>query len=421
MASTFNVVYKGLKDGVGTAEFIDSFCSTFGISQGKAEKIASASTEVIIKKELEEERAAKYIKALEACGAIAYAKENPPAAADNGLSLEPIEGEESEQAAENDTVERVCPKCGSSNIEADECLDCGIYISKYLSNLEHNPVIETASDEGADGVAFDSEPTRQMDTNPYAPPEADLIESTGSTEPQPEKVPVGSGTDWLGRSYWHFKQNPFAWIGAIIVFIILYMVLSLIPFFGALAISLLSPVVMAGFSMGAQEQDNGGDFRVGHIFSGFSRNFGQLVLVGVLYLLFIILIGAVFGGIIAATMAGAGSMDPSAGPAVIMNSMGPAMIIFLLLGFILMLFVFMAYYYAPVLVALDDMTAVSAMKMSLKGSLKNLLALIIFWILSSLLMIVAMIPVLLGLLVVIPMLQASVYVSYRDIFHQQDN
>ncbi len=420
MASTFNVVYKGLKEGVSTEEFVDRFCTTFGISQSKAEKIATASTEVIIKKELEEERAAKYIKALEKCGAIVYVKENSPAAVeDNGLSLEPIEGEESGQDGEDNNTEPVCPKCGSTNIEGDECLDCGIYISKYLSNLEHSPVVETTEDESADEVKFDSEPTRQMDTNPYAPPEADLIESSDSSEPEAEKVSAGSGTGWLSRSFWHFKQNPFAWIGAVIVFIILYAGLSLIPFIGALAVTLLSPVVMAGFSIGAQEQDNGGDFRFGHIFAGFSRNLGQLVLVGVFYLLFFILIAAVFGGVFMATMAGSAPMDPNAGPAAIMNSMGPAMLILLLLGLFLMMFVFMAYYYAPTLVALDDMSAISAMKMSLKGCLKNWLALLIFWILASLLMFVAMIPVMLGLLVVVPMLQASVYVSYRNIFHQQ--
>src|SRR6267142_2959545 len=30
---------------------------------------------------------------------------------------------------------RSCPKCGSTKIEGDECLHCGIYISKYLAYL----------------------------------------------------------------------------------------------------------------------------------------------------------------------------------------------------------------------------------------------------------------------------------------------
>jgi uncharacterized protein (TIGR00266 family) len=33
-------------------------------------------------------------------------------------------------------VPDTCPKCGSSKIEGDECLHCGIYISKYLAYLE---------------------------------------------------------------------------------------------------------------------------------------------------------------------------------------------------------------------------------------------------------------------------------------------
>ena len=427
MSTKYNIVYSGLQDNITAETFVSRFCKTFGISQAKAEQIAASSSDVTIKKNVPGDKAAKYIKALEACGAIAYLKEQekpqelqaeqtqPPG---SGLSLEPIESEQAPQETARQTA--VCPKCGSSNIKDDECLDCGIYISKYKANLEHTPEPESITAKPQqEAVKQDSEPTRQMDTNPYATPQAELIDSADEGEPQPEKVPVGSATAWLGRSYWHFKQNPFAWIGAIVIFIIISMGLSLVPFIGGLALNLLSPVIMAGIFIGAQEQDNGGDFRVGHLFAGFSQNFGTLVMVGVFYLLFIILIGAVFGGIIGLTTAGS-AMDPNAGPQAILNSMGPLGIILVLLALMLIVFVAMAYYYAPILVALDNMSALAAMKMSLNGCLKNWLALLLFGILSFLLLVVGMIPAMLGLLVVIPMLQASIYVSYRDIFHHQE-
>ncbi len=426
MSSKYNIVYSGLQDNITAETFVSRFCKTFGISEAKAEQIAASSSDVTIKKNVPGDKAAKYIKALEACGAIAYLQEQEKpqeqqaeqTQSGRGLSLEPIEGEQEQQGETQQPA--VCPKCGSTNIKDDECLDCGIYISKYKANLEYAPGSEsTTADSQQDTVKQDSDPTRQMDTNPYATPQADLIDpATG--EPQPEKVPVGSGTAWLGRGYWHFKQNPFAWIGALIIFIVLSMGLSLVPLIGALAVNLLSPVIMAGFSIGAQEQDNGGDFRIGHLFAGFSQNFGSLVMVGVFYLLFIILIGAVFGGIIGLTMAGSGMIDPNAGPEAMMNSMGPISMILMLLALMLIIFVAMAYYYAPTLIALDNMSALAAMKMSLNGCLKNWLALLVFGILAFLLLVVGMIPAMLGLLVVIPMLQASIYVSYRDIFHHQE-
>ncbi len=427
MSSKYNIVYSGLQDNITAETFVSRFCKTFGISEAKAEQIAASRSDVTIKKNVPGDKAAKYIKALEACGAIAYLQEQEKPQEQqaeqiqpgSGLSLEPIEDEQEQQ--EETQQPAVCPKCGSTNIKDDECLDCGIYISKYKANLEHVSEPEsTTADSQQDNVKRDSDPTRQMDTNPYATPQAELIDSAADDEPQPEKVPAGSATAWLGRSYWHFKQNPFAWIGALIIFIVLSMGLSFVPVIGALAVNLLSPVIMAGFSIGAQEQDNGGDFRIGHLFAGFSQNFGALVMVGVFYLLFIILIGAVFGGIIGLTMAGSGMIDPNAGPQVMMNSMGPISMILMLLALMLIVFVAMAYYYAPTLIALDNMSALAAMKMSLNGCLKNWLALLVFGILAFLLLVIGMIPAMLGLLVVIPMLQASIYVSYRDIFHHQD-
>ncbi len=423
MSSKYNIIYSGLQDNVTAEEFVTRFCKTFGISEAKAKQIAASGSDVTIKKNVSGDKAAKYIKALEACGAIAYLQEQENIPEAGGLSLEPIQGEQqTQQMNQTEPEPAVCPKCGSSNIQSDECLDCGIYISKYQANLGYvsePDQVETDAKAKTGNIRQDSEQTRQMDSNPYATPQADLIDPDDDSEAEPEKVPAGNATAWLGRSYWHFKQNPFAWIFALVIFIALSMTFALVPFIGVLVVYFFSPVVMAGFSLGAQEQDQGGDFRVGHLFAGFSQNFGTLVMVGVLYLLFIILIVAVFGGIMAVATAGSSTLDLNNQKAIII-SMGAIGLILMLLAVMLIIFVAMAYYYAPTLVALDNMSALEAMKMSLKGCLKNWLALLVYSILAFLLLLAGMIPVMLGLLVVIPMLQASVYVSYRDIFHHQD-
>lgn len=451
MASKYNVVFTGLKEGVTEDDFVDKFCEKFGIDEKKARKIAQSGSEVIIKKELEEAKAKKYQAALDACGMIPrldVINEEPELG--SGLSMEPMEEEpesgsglsmepmeeksesgsglsmepmEETASAEEPAIESssakgsgpVCPKCGSDRIEGDECLACGIYLSKYLSAQSEKSTMDNANPVKHEYV---EEPTdMMMGSNPYATPEADLMESTG--EVSPEKVSAGSGIQWLGRSFWHFKQNPFAWIASIIVMLILFIILALIPFLGGLLTNILSPVVMAGFAMGAHEQDQGGDYRVSHVFAGFSQNTGQLVLVGVIYLLALVFIGVVIGGLMGFMMADSMAMMNPDNPASMMSSMPPSMMILFLVAFALIIVITMAYYYAPALVALDDMSALSAMKMSLTGCLKNWLALLIFGVLIIILFFVASIPVFLGLLVAIPMVQAANYVSYRDIFHQE--
>jgi len=68
MESKFNVVYIGLQEGVSGEEFIEKFCSKFGISEQKAQKIVASKKDVIIKKEMIEKMANRYAEAFKACG-----------------------------------------------------------------------------------------------------------------------------------------------------------------------------------------------------------------------------------------------------------------------------------------------------------------------------------------------------------------
>lgn len=172
MDSKFNVVYTGLKDGVSAEEFTNSFCNKFGISEEKAQQILSSSSDVVVKKELDEAKAKKYAAAFGACGMLI--KLDEIVIEPNGLSLEPID----DAAAETNSPPTECPKCASDQIEGDECKACGIYISKYLENQENNPVqIDTDTD-----LAQDTSDTEQ--NNPYATPEAPLDKNIVSKEGQ---------------------------------------------------------------------------------------------------------------------------------------------------------------------------------------------------------------------------------------------
>ncbi len=77
----------------------------------------------------------------------------------------------------------------------------------------------------------------------------------------------------------------------------------------------------------------------------------------------------------------------------------------------------MAYWFAPILVAFHELAPLDALKLSFRACLHNILPFSVYALISMVLLILAVIPLGLGLLVLIPTMTASLYVSYRDIFN----
>lgn len=267
----------------------------------------------------------------------------------------------------------------------------------------------------ADTAPVTAGPTTTSD-NPYQAPQANLSKShDDDVMSGPESVPFGNGASWIGTAYRnHFKGNALPWIGAFIVFTIINIVLQFVPVVGALALSLISPVFVAGLMLGAKAQDDGEDFNVGFLFSGFGTPAtGQLVLVGLLYMIGFIVVIAIFALIMGGSMA---MLTPTEGG----DQAGAAPLLALIPMLLMMLAFFplmMAYWFAPALVAVDGLSAVNAMKASFMGCLKNILPFTLYGIVAFVLMFVAAIPLFLGYLILFPVMMASMYTAYRDIYH----
>jgi uncharacterized membrane protein len=137
--------------------------------------------------------------------------------------------------------------------------------------------------------------------------------------------------------------------------------------------------------------------------------------------------------VLASTLA-AGGMDQLAAQdsAAVAAAMNPADILLpLLIAMALFLPVIMAYWFAPALVALEGVSATEALKLSFSACLKNILPFLVyglaFFVLSILVSIVfgivavihaflAILALLLWMLALIPVVTASIYTGYRDIF-----
>ena len=98
----------------------------------------------------------------------------------------------------------------------------------------------------------------------------------------PRSVSFGRGAGWIGDGWSLFRESMGLWIGMVIVFGVIQIAVSLVPVLGSLASIFLSLTISAGLMIGAQSLDNGEGLRFDHLFAGFQRNFGQLLLVGLI-------------------------------------------------------------------------------------------------------------------------------------------
>lgn len=249
--------------------------------------------------------------------------------------------------------------------------------------------------------------------NPYSVPESNLnVPPSGSFEVHaPQACATGRGSGWLGEGFGYFKSHAGTWILICIIGFVIMMALNLVPILNIFA-GILAPVWSAGLMIGCKAIHDGEDLKVGHLFAGFSDKFAPLLGVGALMFLVGLLIGLAVLGSTYMSLLGVGGA-----PEETFSELGfqTIMLKFLII-LAVMLPVYMAVWFAPALIVLGNKGVIESLKLSFKGCLLNLIPFLIYGILGMLLIIAGSIPLMLGLLVVVPMLIASVFISYKEIF-----
>ena len=229
-------------------------------------------------------------------------------------------------------------------------------------------------------------------------------------------LPAGAGWGWVARGWALFARAPLMWIVSVVVLFVIAMVVSIIPFIGTLAFQLLQAVFAGGFIMACHALDKGGEFELEHLFAGFSKRFVPLLIVGLLLMLgwiVILLVFMAFVGlsILTAFMTGDANADMTA----LAASMG-SMAIGVLVCAGLMVPLMAAYWFAPALVMMHDMAPVAAMKESFFACFRNFVPFLVYGLVMTVAALLAAIPFGLGFLVWLPVAIASTYVAYREIF-----
>jgi len=253
-------------------------------------------------------------------------------------------------------------------------------------------------------------------SNPYAAPKAAVADETVVVDadfvPGGQSRPIGHGWRWITEAWELFKRQPGLWIGIVLLLLVIMIGTALIPFIGGLFMTLFGPVFAAGIVIGCKALDRGEELELGHLFAGFRERTGTLVGVGAIYLaaslVIMLLVGLSMGVGMSAMMGQAAPQEAA--------TMGLTMALAMLIVFALLLPMIMAIWFAAPLVVFHEHGAWDAMKGSFTGCLRNILPFLWYSVVLTLLAVLASLPLMLGWLALGPVLAASLYTAYRDIF-----
>ena len=227
-------------------------------------------------------------------------------------------------------------------------------------------------------------------------------------------VPAGNGWKWIVEGWALFMRAPGTWVGVTALYLVVSFAVGFVPVIGVLASPVLNVIFAGGLLIGCRALDEGGQLRIEHLFAGFQERLGTLVAAGLIYLTLLLAVTLVAGlavGFKVYNILSAGPLEPDAVLELVL--LGALAV---LVWVALVLPVVMAVWFAPALVAFRRMSAGQAMRASFVGCLRNFVPFLVYGLVLLLPAVLATIPFALGWLILGPLVIASIYTAYKDIY-----
>lgn len=402
MESQFKVVFTGrLQSGFTENHVINNMVSASKLAPEKVEKLIKGGKRTALKKDVNKETAEKFAAML----------------GKTGMEIEIIE---------------IVP----------------------VNSPEQPPTIEPEESKEKATASEKPPPLQPKETaapvNPYAAPVADLNVEKAVVDDftqESKKVSAGHGLKWVKDAFRIFTGKPWLWLGMTFVACVLSGLVNFIPLLGMFINTMFMTLLGGGLMVAAHKQISGETITLGHAFSGFSHNRNQLILLGLMYLLCLILMIAIM-----VIPFGMGFFHMMTGNQEAMATAMEENIFFAaLMPLVMSMFmipVMMGMWFSPSLIAINNMSALAAFKLSLKACLKNWLAFLIYGFvflglfflagiffaitigiltafigdsgLSSFFMVIPAVIIAVIFLPLIPVSILSIFASYRDIFYKSE-
>jgi hypothetical protein len=240
--------------------------------------------------------------------------------------------------------------------------------------------------------------------------------TNASIQEVPRKVAASQGFQWVAAGFRLYRKNPLLLSAAFGVLFGVVMALGLIPVVGGSLSELASPLMVAGFMAAYRALDDGKELELPNFMAGVQGPAIPLMAVGAVQLLGTLLISQIMLGMgfdPQAVMTAAQTQKDPAELQAILNQAMPA----IFTGLLLFTPLIMATWFAPALILFGGARPATALGVSLRAVAKNWAAMLVNGLtLGAVLFLAALVPMLLGLLVAMPILFGSLYASYQAIF-----
>ena len=231
----------------------------------------------------------------------------------------------------------------------------------------------------------------------------------------------GHGLGWLVKAWAMFAAQPLLWMVAFVSVVGIFFFMGMIPLV-SFAAPIIVPILNGGVALMARKQDRNENASYEDIFAGFNEKAGPLAGIGLVNLgagfvivLVAVVIIAMGGG---AALVSQGLNSDSMDFPYLMTAMMPTMLFMILVVTTLYFVVLSAVWFAPALVMLNGLSVVEALTVSFKAVLSNFLPFLVYGVISMIIGFLASIPMFLGWILFMPVIMASNYVAYKDIFDQ---
>lgn len=235
------------------------------------------------------------------------------------------------------------------------------------------------------------------------------------THPMPRRHPAGRGWYWTRGGFALFLHGRGASVVMLLCWLTIGLLLEMLPIGGVIS-NLLYMVWMAGWMAAAQRAWRERQIRFDDLFTGFRQQFRSLLAGGVVLILALLPIELLSSALLTHWE-----------PAQLLLAQEPlnlsftvdemrAVLLAVSLSLLMAVPLLMAITFAPALILLQKVPVHHALWLSFIGCLRNMWPFLTWSLLACVLLLLSSMLLVVGLLVVIPTLNYSVYVAYRDIF-----